>query len=64
MMNKIQEKKQCPLCEEVVKFAELQTRSEIDTAEGIKLVQAVVLRCPECKRIIGPVMPVNDQDRE
>ena len=64
MMNKIQEKQQCPLCEEVVRFSEIRTRADMDTAEGKKSVHVVVSRCPECKRIIGPGIPVNDQDRE
>ena len=64
MMNKIQEKQQCPLCEEVVRFSEIRTRADMDTAEGKKSVHVVVLRCPDCKRIVGPVIPINDQDRE
>lgn len=64
MENKSQEKRQCPLCEESVMFNKIKTRTDIDTAEGIKLMPVVVLRCPECKRIIGPGVPINDQDVE
>lgn len=63
-LNKTQRKQQCPLCEEVVRFTEIRTRTDIDTTEGKKLVHVVVLRCPECKRIVGPEIPIKNQDEE
>jgi len=64
MVNKTQEKQQCPLCEEVVRFSEIRTCMDMDAHEGKKLVPVVVSRCPGCKRIIGHAIPINDQDRE
>ncbi|MCD4803777.1 MAG: hypothetical protein K8R16_12645 [Anaerolineales bacterium] len=63
-MNKIKDKQQCPLCEKNVRFAEIRTRTEVDTTKGIKWVQVIVSRCPECKRVVGSGMPINSQDEE
>ena len=63
-MNKIQEKQQCPLCEKNVRLAKIRTRTEVDTTKGIKWVQVIVSRCPECKRIVGSGIPINSQDEE
>ena len=64
MVTKIQERQQCPLCENVVRFTEIRTRTEMGTTEGIKWVDVVVSRCPECKRIVDSGMPIKDQDEE
>jgi len=64
MVTKIQERQQGPLFENVVRFTEIRTRTEIGTSERIKWVDVVISRCPECKRIIGPGIPLKNQDEE
>ena len=51
----------CPLCGLPVVFAEIQTCTDEDTEQGQRMVQVVISRCPECKRIIGPGKPVNNK---
>jgi len=58
MTDNSQKKQICPLCGLPVIFAEIQTCTDENTAQGKRVVQVIVSRCPECKRIIGPGKPV------
>ncbi len=57
-------KNQCPHCEEHVCFDEIHTRTYITLPEGRKNVRVAVLRCPKCKRIAGPGIPIEYQRKE
>jgi uncharacterized protein with PIN domain len=62
--SEFQKKNQCPHCGESVRFDEIHTRTYTDLPEGKKKVRVAVLRCPECKRIAGPGIPLKPQRKE
>jgi len=57
-VNKIQERQQFPLFENIVRF------TEIGTTEGIKWMDVVISRCRESKPNIGPGKPAKNQDKK
>ncbi len=52
-----QKKDNCPYCQALVIFDEILTHHNLAT--GQPKVEVVVFRCPKCKKITGPIVPVN-----
>ena len=59
--NNHQKKNRCPHCEVLVIFDEIHTHHKLAT--GQPKVKVAVFRCPKCKKISGPIVPL-DQQRE
>jgi len=57
--NNLQKKKSCPHCQALAIFDEIHTYQKLAT--GQPKVKVVVFRCPECKKITGPIIPLNQQ---
>ena len=57
-LREYQEKNHCPHCGESVRFNEIHTRTYKNFPKEKKKVRVAILRCPECKRIAGPGIPI------
>jgi hypothetical protein len=55
-MNKPPEKDYCPYCQVLVIFDEIHTHHKL--VIGQPKVKVAVFRCPKCKKIIGPMIPI------
>jgi uncharacterized protein with PIN domain len=57
--NNHQNKDNCPYCQVLVIFDEIHTQHRL--APGQSKVKVAVFRCPKCKKIVGPIVPLNQQ---
>jgi len=59
--NDLRKKSQCPHCQAFVIFDEIHTHTHKKFTTGKKKLKVAVFRCPECKRIAGPIVPLGQQ---
>jgi hypothetical protein len=52
-----QKKNLCPYCEVLVVYDEIRTHHKL--ARGQPQVKVAVFRCPKCKKIASPIVPLD-----
>lgn len=57
--NNLQKKDNCPYCRALVIFDEIHTHHKFE--KGQSKVKVAVFRCPKCKKLVGPIVPLNQQ---
>ena len=55
VVNNIQKKDNCPFCRAFVIFDEIHTHHKLI---GQPKVKVAVFRCPKCKKLVGPMIPI------
>jgi hypothetical protein len=61
-VNNSNKKDYCSYCQAVVIFDEIHTHHKL--AIGQPKAKVAVFRCPKCKKLVGPIIPITNKVSE